>query len=347
MALSKAQQTLINRVRSAGTSALGVYLDDEICAYLVAVIARDLNLHETLTFPSDLPDFFSSSLLTSLRLEDVDFHSAFEYLIQLKEDADTYFYCLANLHKARLKYERILQAQALPTIDQVGPRSLLQYGALSPKALAGLLFWRKWLFDIDNRAGQETGYLFEPIIAYAIGGVPVSASKSPVRRKDNPQKGRQVDCILDRRAYEIKIRVTIAASGQGRWREELSFPEDCQASGYTPVLLVLDATSNPKLRELSNAFHNASGEVYTGEDAWSHLTVQAGATMSRFLELYVHTPIQALLEAAPDDLPEMTLQMHNRNIIITVDGEALHIQRDMPETLSTEPDEMPGDVDEE
>lgn len=117
--------------------------------------------------------------------------------------------------------------------------------------------------------------------------------------------------------------------------------------GYTPVLLVLDATSNPKLHELSNAFHNASGEVYIGQDAWNHLTLQAGATMSRFLDLYVHTPIQALLDAAPNDLPEMTLQMHDRNITITVAGEVLHIQRDIPEILSTEPDEIPGDIDEE
>jgi hypothetical protein len=179
--------------------------------------------------------------------------------------------------------------------DQVGPRSLLQYGSLSPKALAGLLFWRKWLFDIDNRAGQETGYVFEPIIAYAIGGVPASASKSPVRRSDNKVKGRQVDCVLDQKAYEMKIRVTIAASSQGRWREELEFPQDCQTSGYIPVLLVLDPTPNPKLHELSTTFQAAGGEVYIGQDAWNHLTTQAGATMSRFLELYVHEPIQTLL----------------------------------------------------
>ena len=29
------------------------------------------------------------------------------------------------------------------------------------------------------------------------------------------------------KAYEFKLRVTIAASGQGRWKEELDFPSDC------------------------------------------------------------------------------------------------------------------------
>lgn len=233
MALSKAQQTLINRVRRAGASDLGVYLDEQTCLYLVAIIARDLNVQEHMpNLAVNVPDFFSSPPLSQLRLDGDDFLKTIERLFALNDDADTYFHCLAILHKARLKYERILQAQALPSIDQVGPRSLLQYGSLSPKALAGLLFWRKWLFDIDNRAGQETGYVFEPIIAYAIGGVPASASKSPVRRSDNKAKGRQVDCVLDQKAYEIKIRVTIAASGQGRWREELEFPQDCQTSGY-------------------------------------------------------------------------------------------------------------------
>ncbi len=69
---------------------------------------------------------------------------------------------------------------------------------------------------IDNRAAQETGYLFEPIIANAIGGVSLSAAKSPIRRYRDPDRYRQVDCIRDKLAYEIKMRVTIAASGKGR-----------------------------------------------------------------------------------------------------------------------------------
>ena len=112
--------------------------------------------------------------------------------------------CLAALHKGRLKDENILRTQPISTIEQVGPRGILQYGALTPTALTGFLFWRKWFYDIDNRAAQETGYIFEPIIANAIGGTPAPSKKSPVKRRANGNKGRQVDCVKDKRAYELK-----------------------------------------------------------------------------------------------------------------------------------------------
>ena len=203
----------------------------------------------------------------------------------------------------------------------------VQYGSLQPAALTELLLWRKWIFDIDNRAGQETGYLFEPIIAFAIGGTPVSSKKSPVRRSDDQSKGRQVDCIRDKRAYEFKVRVTIAASGQGRWSEETDFPINCNNSGYTFVLIVLDPTPNPKLTELSNAFTRGGGEAYIGDDAWNHLDTEAGPTMAQFLDKYVRAPIEDLLSNVPDTLPVMSLSMTHNAIMITVDGEELRIVR--------------------
>lgn len=183
MTLTKTQRAFITKIRTAGASELGVALDNGICTYLVAIIAKDLELLDHFPeFPDEISPFFSDGLLRSLRYDNANFEALFERLIGLQQDADTYFYCLATLHKARLKYERILQAQAIPTIDQVGPRGLLQFGSLRPKALVSWLFWRKWIFDIDNRAGQETGYVFEPIIAHAIGGIPFSAKKSPIKR---------------------------------------------------------------------------------------------------------------------------------------------------------------------
>jgi hypothetical protein len=179
------------------------------------------------------------------------------------------------------------------------------------------------MFDIDNRAAQETGYLFEPIMASAIGGVPASAAQSPVRRREDRTKGRQVDCIRDTLAYEIKLRVTIAASGQGRWQEELEFPLDCAASGFMPVLVVLDSTPNPKLTELRQAFESASGLVYVGDDAWSHLDSAAGPTMSRFLDRYVRHPLESLLKDAPPELPELTLSMTADAVVFKL-GQFLH-----------------------
>lgn len=345
MALSKSHEAVINKLRAAGGGKLGVRLDDEILSYLVAVISRDLRLdHLFPEVPRDLPEFFDPGPLNRRRLPGLPFSTMFERLVDHNNDADTYFICLATLHRARLKYERILRAQPTPNIDQVGPRGLLQYGSLSPRALAGLLFWRKWIYDIDNRAAQEMGYVFEPIVAHAIGGVPFSAKKSPVKRGGDGA-GRQVDCLKDDTAYEIKLRVTIAASGQGRWREELEFPNDCRASGYKPVLIVFDPTPNPKLEELQQAFLSADGDYYVGDDAWQHLENAAGPTMAAFLEKYVRHPIQALLEEAPslNELPEIRWAMTKDRLEIAIEDETLVIQREAVE--SDEELELPEDVD--
>ena len=348
MALSKTQEALLTKLREVSSSELAVTLDDEVCSYLLAVIVADLKLFEKFPeLPKKVAPFFGMESLSSLRLPNLDFTSLYERLLGLVGDADAYFYCLGTLHKARLKYERILQAQPIPTVDQVGPRALLQYGTLSPAALAAFLFWRKWVFDIDNRAGQETGYLFEPVIASAIGGIPAPAKKSPIKRKGK-NSGRQVDCLRasDKRAYEIKLRVTIAASGQGRWREELQFPEDVRTSGYTPVLIVLDPTSNDKLKELEGAFRAQKGEAYVGSAAWKHLAEKAGATMATFLEIYVHSPIQALLDKAPEKLPDLLLHVTDGYIEVTIGGsEKLTIKRSPKPELASDEDEIPNDID--
>jgi hypothetical protein len=351
MALTQAQRTIISKARAVGSGRQGVALTDEACAFLVGVIARDLKLLKQFPeLPRRMPEFFSPGSLESLVIPLVDFVALFERLVGLDANADTYFSCLATLHKARLKYERILQTQPVPTIDQVGPRGLLQYGTIVPKALTPFLLWRKWIYDIDNRAGQETGYVFEPIIAHAVGGVSVSATKSPVKRQANPKKGRQCDCVLDKKAYEIKIRVTIAASGQGRWREELDFPTDCKSSGYVPVLVVLDPTPNPKLDELKQKFLAEGGEVHIGRDAWKHFDSLAGTTMSRFLQLYVRAPIQALLAKVPEkteQLPDLHLAMTEGQFSASILGETLKVKRQPKEEEEPDPDELPEDVEDQ
>lgn len=349
MALSKTQEAFLTKVRAVGNSELGVALDDAICSYLVGVIAADLELQDKFPeFKNALPEFFGKQPLSELLVEGVDFLPLFERLIALEQDADAYFYCLATLHKARLKYERILRAQPVPTVEQVGPRGLLQFGSLSPTALTALLLWRKWIYDIDNRAAQETGYVFEPIIAYAIGGVSVGAKNSPVKRQGTGS-GRQVDCVResDKRAYELKLRVTIAASGQGRWDEELKFPEDARKSGYTPVLVVLDSTPNPKLKDLCTAFTKQAGETYVGEDAWKHLEEKGGKTMGKFLDNYVLVPLKSLLDESPgvpEDLPDLVLKMEKGRLLMIVGDETLEIGRQPDKQLASDSDELPSDV---
>jgi hypothetical protein len=142
MGLTQVQRSIIAKAQAVGGSKQGVALDDETCTYLVGVIVHDLGLGDR--FPpalANLPPFFGTLSLESLRVPGVNFLAAFERLAQLEPDATTYFACLATLHKARLKYERILQTQPLPTVDQVGPRGLLQYGCVDTKALTPFLLW--------------------------------------------------------------------------------------------------------------------------------------------------------------------------------------------------------------
>ena len=307
---------------------MAVPLDDAASSYLLSRAIVDLDLHRQFPkLPGAIPPFFETTPVSSLKLPGVDFDLLADQLFASVPDADTYFACLAALLKARLKFERILQRQPFPAMDQVGPRGLLQYGTLSPAAIATLIFWRKWTYDIDNRAAQETGYLFEPIVAAAIGGASASAAKSPVRRTDDHSKGRQVDCIKGRTAYEFKLRVTLAASGQGRWEEELSFPRDCANSEYVPVLLVLDPTENVKLVELAAAFERAGGHAHVGDSAWRILETQAGAVMSVFLERYVRQPLGSMLACATDQLPDLRMSQGIQSIIIHIGDESLTIPR--------------------
>ena len=163
--------------------------------------------------------------------------------------------------------------------------------------LAAWLGWRKWIFDVDNRAAQETGYLFEPVLASCPGGEAVGSRNSPVQRLNEPgqptDEGRQIDGYEgeSQLACEFKLRVTTAASGQGRFAEELSFPAECRAAGLTPVLVVLDPTPSPRLTELIAKFTANGARHYVGADAWAHLDSKAGRTMAVFLERYVRPPL--------------------------------------------------------
>ena len=348
MSLSRAQRAMVEKARAIGGGGQGVALSEGTCVYVLGTVAADLGLRAKFPeFPSELPDFFGGLPLASLEVPNVPFWPLLERLVGLVPDADTYFVSLAKLQKARLKYESILRTQPIPKIEQVGPRALLEFGKLDPHALGAYLFWRKWMFDIDNRAAQETGYLFEPIIASAIGGVSVSAGRSPIRRHANPDKGRQVDCVKGDRAYEFKLRVTIAASGQGRWREEVEFPRDCRESGYAPVLVVLDPTPNPKLGELCEAFESQNGEVYVGKAAWEHLNDMAGPTMATFLRRYVHGPMRALLEGAPESLPPLTMHMDEDEIAVQVGEESFVVSREDADESVREVESLPDDIDEE
>lgn len=248
--------------------------------------------------------------------------ASFAKAVEKDLDFSLYFLNLCSLHKRRTKYQRILSTQPRPTMDQIGPRSLLEYGFCHDDLLASWMIWRKWIFDIDNRAGQETGYLFEPILASCIGGESVSSKNSPVRRVDAsgiPTKGgRQIDCYVgdSNLAYEFKLRVTIAASGQGRFGEELSFPVEARAAGLKPILIVLDPTPSSRLNELKKAFEAVGGECFVGDSAWAHLDNQAGKIMSVFLEKYLRPPILEMTRRDDVSLEALVLRWTEDSVSI-------------------------------
>lgn len=229
---------------------------------------------------------------------------------------------LCELYRRRYKYEKILRTQAFPTADQIAPRSLLEYGKCDESLLATWLEWRKWFFDIDNRCGQETGYVFEPILASCLGGVSVSHMYSPVKRLDSfgekINEGRQVDCYIaeTREVFELKMRVTIAASGQGRFKEEMSFPREARESGLKPVLVVFDDTDSTLLAKLKEQFIKNKGECYIGQEAWDMLLEKAGKEMGLFIKKYIYPPIKAM-ESLIDSRPQ-TICVENKGKEITI-----------------------------
>jgi hypothetical protein len=294
------------------TATMNAVMEPSEIARVIAVVCADLDKATQMAseFPrfwseiateSDYyslrPEWFASPAPTVTTFDVVDILNFAE---SLDEDFLTYLRCLTELHKRRRKFGLILQRQPLPTMVQVSSRSLMEYGPdFPPEALASWLTWRKFFYDLDNRSAQETGYLFEPILASAIGGESKSSREKVVRRTTDNSKGRQVDCwkVLpdgSALAYELKLRVTIAASGQGRFAEELSFADDCRQSGAKPILVVLDPTENNKLTELQAAFRHHGGEAYVGDDAWRHLEDEAGPTMASFIERYVRRPVSEI-----------------------------------------------------
>lgn len=280
-----------------------VSMSDREMTRLVAVLLRDLgHPHLVPEWARDVPanDYYDVPLAWFTQDENRPFDFG-RFFLRCKEAVENFrviFRCVTKLHRHRRKYEVILRTQPLPTMEQIARRGLLEYGTVPVEVLASWLTWRKWIYDIDGRSGQETGYLFEPMLVESLGGQSVSAKVSPVKRANDPAKGRQVDCIVDlghkRLAYEFKDRVTIAASGQGRFAEELSFPKDCQTSGFTPVLLVMDPTPNPKLAAITRAFREAGGEAFLGDQVWEHLADLSGAEMATFVKRYVKDPVESI-----------------------------------------------------
>ena len=273
-------------------------------------------------------------------LEEMTIEQVCDYLKKLNAFDGTntmnlYLNNLAKLHAKRNKYRNILSNQQFPSFDQIGPRVLIEYGNCDNELLFNWMSWRKWISDLDNRSAQETGYIFEPILASCLGGESISAKKSPIKRIDEQgnikKDGRQIDCYIEeddnQYAYELKLRVTIAASGQGRFSEELSFPKEAEHAGIIPVLVVLDPTESTLLRKLSDQYKNHSGKVYIGEEAWKLLIEKAGDEMGIFIKNYIKPPL-VNMEKVDVQIPKnICLEARNKEIIISSEDKKYNISR--------------------
>ena len=333
---------LLSKCRVHGTGDAQVIISDSELCVLLSISICDLKWNSSeLGLPNiEIPNrdyyqipikWFSESVVpcanSDLLLQVLD--SA----VRKHPDFALYIQNLCALHRRRVKYRRIIETQPLAQADQIGPRSLLEFGSCDLELLFSWMTWRKWIYDIDNRSAQETGYLFEPILASCLGGEPIGARNSPVKRLDGDgkptQNGRQIDCFVaeGNLAYEFKLRVTIAASGQGRFSEELSFPRECKAAGFTPALLVLDPTLSPRLIELSEEFINADGMAMAGEEAWEHIEDNAGQILSTFVTKYIRPAIDAI--GVIDNRPPLSLKLSwsEKSISIASENAKYEIRR--------------------
>lgn len=336
-AFDRESRQLINKARNLGGKGPAVYLEDRELLRLCIIVAFDLDrqdLVKSIMANEDaVGDYYAMPLewFNQPVSDAVVFAEIYLLLKQEIQDFETYFGKLCELHKRRVKFKHILETQAFSIIEPIAPRCLLEYGLMPTETLASWLVWRKWLYDIDNRSAQETGYLFEPILAAAIGGVPYSAKVSPIKRADSPGNGRQVDCLDGRLAYEFKMRVTPAASGQGRFKEELDFARDCSESspGYTPILLVLDPTSSARLNDLMAEYVRYGGYAYVGSEAWKHIEEKAGSVMGKFVEKYVRTPLKEI-DRNYKSLPPIQLVATDDKIVVQLGSQSLSIYRSEP-----------------
>jgi len=324
----------ITKARNLGGKGPTVYLEDNELLRLCAIVAIDLDkqgLVDGIITDDHVPGGYYGVPLEWFRMpvpSNARFVDTFLLLKENIQDFKNYFSNLCEIHKRRVKFKRILETQSFPPIEPIVPRCLLEYGLIPSETLASWLVWRKWLYDIDNRSAQETGYLFEPILATAIGGVSYSAKKSPIKRTDNPKLGRQVDCLDGKHAYEFKMRVTIAASGQGRFKEELDFARDCNQSepGYVPILLVLDPTPSTRLGDLVAEYSKYGGSAYIGNGAWKHLENKAGAVMGKFVEKYVRTPLKEV-DSSYKNLPPIHITSAESKILIQIGTQSFSVSR--------------------
>lgn len=341
MTATRQQRTFYRTFSQHGTGSAMVELEPKDVALLVHISYLDIfekaaEWFDERFFNIAQRDFYKIERKDVDALPELTVDGAIRYL-QLSGVTDTeniiYLYMknLSELWRRRFKFYNILKTQSFPTTEQIGPRCLLEYGNCDDKLLFSWMTWRKLIYDVDNRSAQETGYLFEPILASCLGGEPMSHRNSPVNRIDaqgnRTNEGRQVDCYIEeaKEVYELKLRVTIAASGQGRFGEEMSFPYEARKAGLTPILIVFDPTPSALLEKLKLKYLEEGGRCAIGEEAWKMLITRAGKEMGKYIEKYIKPPISKMEEMNIVKPQNIHLSTSKESIIISDEAHERYI----------------------
>ena len=318
MPISRQHKAFYNTFAQHGSGVALVKVEPKDIILLIHIAYMDIFEEEPEWFISEFAELakknfydISANMIISLPTKSEEDAIAFLQLCgATNADNIIYLYLknLSELYRRRFKFHNILRSQPFPLTEQIGLRSLLEYGNCADDLLFSWMSWRKWIYDIDNRSAQETGYLFEPIMASCLGGESISHKNSPVKRiseaGEPTNEGRQIDCYLEneKEAYELKMRVTIAASGQGRLSEEMSFPFEAKMAGLRPILIVFDPTPSALLDKLKAKYIEEGGSYAIGEDAWRVLTDKAGDEMGRYILKYFK-PLITKMESERTELP--------------------------------------------
>lgn len=340
MEMTKQQKEFYKTFSRHGNGASVVKINPSDIVLLVHIAYKDIFEEKADWFKEEFAQlsnkFFYDITRTEIdSLPDMLEKDAMKYIIlcgaaDINNPIYLYLKNLAELYRRRFKFLNILKTQPFPAIEQIGLRSLLEYGNCNNPLLFSWMKWRKLIYDIDNRSAQETGYLFEPILASCLGGESVPHQHSPVKRVNANGEplsdGRQIDCYIEetKEVYELKLRVTIAASGQGRFLEEMSFPYEAKCAGLKPILIVFDSTPSALLEKLKQKYISEGGSCAVGDEAWRLLIERAGSEMGKFIWKYIK-PIIENMEKLDTEFPcNVHLKIKNGDISIEDDDNNMY-----------------------
>jgi hypothetical protein len=149
---SARSQQLTKLMTVSKTATMTAVMGPDELAKIIVLVATDINKADQMAarFPQIWPaiapagDYYSLASCWFTSQENAvganDLVDLLDFAESLDVDFMTYLKCLTELHKRRRKYGLILQRQPLPTMVQVSPRALMEYGPDFPtEALASWL----------------------------------------------------------------------------------------------------------------------------------------------------------------------------------------------------------------